>query len=172
MGNPGLLEVLPGIPAQLPPPPHPPAQSAAAPARIRDRRAGRLACGQCACAAREACNPKGFPRSDGQACPSLEGGLEEWRGRRPIRSRRLASSVAKAVSWVRSCSFSCLRTWISCCWDQFSALMPAAVACQSASDIPTGGVVIATDLSLRCKRDPSRGQRFCRANVRSENPAP
>jgi hypothetical protein len=30
--------------------------------------------------------------------PSLEGGLEELRELRPIRSRRLASSVAKAVS--------------------------------------------------------------------------
>jgi hypothetical protein len=35
--------------------------------------------------------------------PSLEGGLEESREElRPIRSRRLASSVARAVSWERS----------------------------------------------------------------------
>jgi hypothetical protein len=44
------------------------------------------------------------------------------------------------------CAFSCLRTWISCCWDRISALMPAGVACQSASEIPAAGVVIAGNL--------------------------
>ena len=35
--------------------------------------------------------------------PSLEGGLEELRELRPICPRRLASSVARALSWLRSC---------------------------------------------------------------------
>ena len=41
--------------------------------------------------------------------PSLEGGLEELRELRPIRSRRFANSVARPVSWQRSSSFSSLR---------------------------------------------------------------
>ena len=41
--------------------------------------------------------------------PSLEGGLEELRELRPIRYRRLANSVDREVSWLRSSSFSCLR---------------------------------------------------------------
>jgi hypothetical protein len=41
--------------------------------------------------------------------PSLEGGLEELRELRPMSSRRLANSVARAVSWLRSSLFSRLR---------------------------------------------------------------
>ena len=44
-----------------------------------------------------------------------DGGLEELRELRPIRSRRFASSVARPVSCTRSSSFSCLSAGISCC---------------------------------------------------------
>ena len=67
--------------------------------------------------------------------PSLEGGLEELRELRPIRSRRLASSVARAVSWLRSSSFSC-------CWARMKARTATGVASQSASAIPAGGLLI------------------------------
>jgi len=40
--------------------------------------------------------------------PSLEGALGQLRVLRQIRSRKLASSIAKAVSWPRSSTFSCL----------------------------------------------------------------
>jgi hypothetical protein len=40
--------------------------------------------------------------------PSLEGGFEELRKLRPIRSRSSESSVARAVRWFRRYSFSCL----------------------------------------------------------------
>jgi hypothetical protein len=59
--------------------------------------------------------------------PSLEGGLEELRELRPIRSRRLANPVARAVSWVRNSS-------ISSCLDRTSSLAPAGHDTQTASE--------------------------------------
>ena len=84
--------------------------------------------------------------------PSLDGGLEDLRELRPIRCRMLASSLAEVVSCTRRSSFSCLRPWISCCWDNISVLTPAGDACQSASAIPAGGMVIEGGLRLRCNR--------------------
>ena len=63
--------------------------------------------------------------------PSLDRGFEELRELRPILSRRPASSVAKAVSWLRSCS-------ISCCWASKKTLTAAGIASHPASEIPPG----------------------------------
>jgi len=60
---------------------------------------------------------------------------------RPIRSRKLASSLARAVNWLRSSSFSC-------CWARMKARTAAGVANQSASGIPAGGLLITGGLCL------------------------
>ena len=93
--------------------------------------------------------------------PSLDGGFEELRELRPIRSRRRASSVAKAASWLRSCS-------ISCCWARMNALASGGHNSQSASGIPAGGELITGGLCLRCKPESSSRQGFSRAQVRRE----
>jgi hypothetical protein len=52
------------------------------------------------------------------------------------------------------------------------SLTPAGHDCQSASEIPDGGVVIAGNLWLRCNRDSSRRQGFSRGDVRYELSCP
>ena len=104
--------------------------------------------------------PLGRPK----ARPSLEGGLEELRELRPIRSRSSASSVAKAVSCAQSCSFSSRS---ACTWPTISRTL-AGVAAQSASEIPAGGALIAGGLYLRCNRESGRRQGFSRIEVRHE----
>ena len=73
--------------------------------------------------------------------PPLEGGLEELRELRPIRSRSWASSIARAASWLRSCS-------ISCYWTRMNSLASGGHNSQSASGIPAGGVLITGGLCL------------------------
>jgi len=97
--------------------------------------------------------------------PSLEGGLEELRELRPIRSRRLASSVANAVSWLRSCS-------ISCCWTRMNCLASGGHDSQSASGIPAGGVLITDSLCLRSNQESSCRQGFSSNKVRAEPSRP
>ena len=97
--------------------------------------------------------------------PSLEGGLEELRELRPICSRRLASSVARAVSLLRSCS-------ISCCWARMNCLASGGHDSQSASGIPAGGVLITDGLCLRCNRESSCSQEFSSVSARDEPSRP
>lgn len=92
---------------------------------------------------------------------SLQGGLEELRELRPIRSRWLACSVAKALSCWRSCSFSSSK---ACTWPTISLTL-AGVAAQSASEIPAGGALITGGLYLRCNQDSSRRHAFIRNAV-------
>ena len=68
--------------------------------------------------------------------------MEELGELRPIRSSRLASSIARAVSWLRSCS-------ISGCWARMNCLASGRYDSQSASGISAGGVVITGDLCMR-----------------------
>jgi hypothetical protein len=85
----------------------------------------------------------------------IDGGrLGQLRKLRPIRSRGLASSLAKAESWLRSCS-------ISCCWARMKARTTVGVANQSASEIPAGGAAIACSLCVRCTRESGCRQGFC-----------
>jgi len=73
--------------------------------------------------------------------PSLEGGLEELRELRPIRSCRLASSLARAESLLGNSSFSC-------CWARINCLASGGRDSQSASGIPARGVLITGGLCL------------------------
>ena len=89
---------------------------------------------------------------------SLEGGFEELRDVRPIRSRRLASSVAIAVSCARSYS-------ITFCRARIKALERVFLPSRSASEIPAGGVIISSCLLPRNKRESIRCQELNRAKV-------
>jgi hypothetical protein len=97
--------------------------------------------------------------------PLLEGGLEELRVLRPRRSSSSLMRTAWSASCCRSCSSSYCRTWS---WPTMSLTL----SCQSAAEIPAGGVLISGALSLRCKHESCRRQGVSGGRVRAEPSRP